>query len=152
MNNHAQVVLGVALSGAMLAAFWTQAALSDRLAMARAHAHFTEAMRDAMQNISDAQVQGGSAFTAEGIPTSSEQPTNTTAWISHFSRRVATAPGGGPAYVVNRWGNDLTGTIGVSATQYGSEVQLTRPMYLGLKPQQVKITATDVSYSPPLLD
>lgn len=152
MNNRAQLALGIALFSAMAAAFWTQAALSDRLAMARAHAHFTEAMRDAMQNISDAQAQASGAFTADGIPTSSAQPTNTTAWISHFSRRVDQAPGGGPAYVVNRWGNDLTGAIGVSATQYGSEVQLSRPMYLGLKPQQVKITATAVSYSPPLLD
>ena len=117
--------------------------------MAQSHAHFTEAVQLARQSISP-DSSGARYVTADGVPTTASHPTNTGAWISTFSRTAKHAPDGGPAYIVNNTGSDKTGAIGVSATNYGKEVRITRPAYLGLQAQSATVTATAVTFDPAL--
>ena len=101
----------------------------------------------------DLSVQGENmprSFTADGVPTTGGLPNNTGEWIALFSRITSTAPNGGPAYIVNRTGNADTGAIGISATNYGREVHISRPAYLGLNVQKIVVTPEDLFYEPPL--
>jgi hypothetical protein len=89
------------------------------------------------------------SFSDNGIPTMEGAPSNTGEWISLFSTRATSVPGGGPAYIVNRDGSKLTGAIGFSATNYGGEVHISRPPFLGLRGQKVIITPIEMTYDPP---
>ena len=133
---------------------WMKSAIDGRLSMALTHAHFTQAVRTATKNIGTRQdtssVTGTRSFTADGVPTTGGLPNNTGEWIALFSRITSTAPNGGPAYIVNRTGNANTGAIGISATNYGREVHISRPAYLGLNVQKIVVTPEDLFYEPPL--
>lgn len=101
---------------------WLTVELDARFKMARAHAHFAEAVRIAKR--SDASRSTGE-------------------WISHYHQRIRHAPDGGPAFIVNARGNPSTGAIGISATNYGRELHITRPAYRSLHSHKVVVAAPD---------
>ena len=134
-------VLTIALS--VLVVGWISYELNMRFKMALAHAHFAEAVARAHEHIEATRTgEGRRHFTADGVPTLGGLPQSTGEWIAYYHNFMRSAPGGGPAFVVNAEGNPATGAIGVSATNYGTEVHLTRPAYRGLKAHRVVVRAT----------
>ena len=107
---------------------WTHDALQTRLKMAATHAHFVQAVRWAKQEIKHA---GGS----------DETPRSTGEWISFYHRAIRAAPHGGPAFVVAEDGDAGTGAVGVSATDYGARLVVTRPAYGKLETMRITIAA-----------
>ncbi len=133
-------LLTIALS--VLVVGWISYELNMRFNMALAHAHFADAVARAHEHIEASRTgEGRQHFTAEGVPTLGGLPRSTGEWIAYYHKFVRSAPGGGPAFVVNADGNPATGAIGVSATNYGTEVHLTRPAYRGLKAHKVVVRA-----------
>ena len=142
------VILSMAVAGLVV---WTKQSIDSRLAMARAHAHYTVAIQTAKQNIAPqaraVDTQYTHTYTSDGVPTVARQLNNTGAWIELLNTRSSRAPLGGPAYVVNSSGNALTGAVGVSATNYGNEVQITRPAFLGLAAVRTIVTTAGIQTS-----
>ena len=111
------IAAGILVIAAM--ASFTHQQMDARINMARTHANFTGALRIAQNSLN-----------ARTVKANSHNPTNTGEWIELFNAQSEAAPGGGPAFIVNTKGNSETGAIGVSVTNFGSELQITRPAYV----------------------
>ena len=146
MNPYSLTNLLLATIVCIATLLWATNAIHQRANMAQVHANFTHAIQTVKGKASQ-QDSSGQHFTADGIPTVATLPTNTGAWISEFSRKVDKAPEGGPAYIVNNTGSDMTGAIGVTATNYGKEVRITRPPYRDLESYTATVTADQVELS-----
>ncbi len=97
---------------------------SARRDMAHAHSNFTEALRAAQLSL-----------TSRTIDEDAPLPANTGEWIALFNHHTE-APGGGPAFIVNKKGNPATGAVGVASTNFGTELHLTRPAFQILSEHQ----------------
>ena len=128
----------LALIGALLVlclTLWAKYELDTRFQMALTHAHFTEALQLSKKNMVLASNSENDT-----------QPRNTGEWIALFNTRARHAPKGGPAYIVNSNGNAGTGAIGVSATNYGESVELSRPAFHKLTAHKVIVAPDSVQH------
>ncbi len=144
MNHTADQFADVRLTfwGALLVVVllsWISYELNARFKMARTHAHFAEAVRIAEENVG-LNASLAPTTTDNSKPENVNQPRSTGEWISLYNNKVKFAPGGGPAFIVNVQGNPATGAIGISATNYGTELHITRPAYRSLKTHKVVVT------------
>ena len=128
MKNSYPVALCVVMT--IMAVAWISSELRTRYNMAAAHAHFVQAVRIAKRTLQSPNP----AIRAQA-------PRSTGEWISEYHGYMRNAPAGGPAFVVNSEGDLHTGAIGVSATAYGAQLQITRPAYGHLQPLQIIVAA-----------
>ncbi|NKB97312.1 MAG: hypothetical protein GKR90_02270 [Pseudomonadales bacterium] len=113
--------------------------------MALTHAHFTEAVQSSKKNMNTAlSSDRTNMYTADGVPTIGGTPRNTGEWIALFNESARHAPDGGPAYIVNSAGNSDTGAIGVTATDYGKEVQIVRPAFRSLEAHKITVSNSGI--------
>lgn len=146
ISHHA--VSGIGLTLVVCTSLWAKHALEVRFQMALTHAHFTEAVQVSRNSmLVDRTNETGARFTDSGVPTVGGQPSSTGEWIALFNERARHAPEGGAAFIVNSDGNPATGAIGVGATNYGKEVQISRPSYRSLKKHKVIISRAGVHQS-----
>ncbi len=120
-------VTGVLVIAALAATSIWQ--MNARLRMVTTQFNFSEAVYTAQQKL-----------TARTLDPAAKLPASTGEWIALFNRQVPFAPDGGPAFIVNKQGNPATGAVGVSATDFGREVRLTRPAY-GTLTEQVAVVS-----------
>ncbi|MEM9622346.1 MAG: hypothetical protein AAF993_11895 [Pseudomonadota bacterium] len=114
---------------AVLAAI-SHAQIDARLRMVATQFNFSEAVHVAQQTLAN--------------PAATEHvPVSTGEWIALFNQQVDAAPEGGPAFIVNKQGNPATGAVGVSATNFGKEVHLTRPAYAVLNEHTTVVRTTE---------
>lgn len=148
MNTATQNCIALASAVFIIAlTFWAQHEINARFQMALTHAHFTQAVQLSKKNLNTGTVANKeNRFTREGIPTLGGQPRNTGEWIALFNGSARHAPDGGPAFIVNSAGNPLTGAIGVSATNYGDSIEISRPAYRTLKPHRVIVSASGLEH------
>ena len=115
---HPQLIIAGGIVIISTLAVFAHTQMESRINMARTHANFTGALKIAENNL-NARLSGKSI----------DLPNNTGEWIELFNAQAESAPGGGPAFIVNNKGNSDTGAIGVSSTNFGSELHITRPAY-----------------------
>lgn len=146
VSHHAVSAFGLTL--VVCGSLWAKHALDVRFQMALTHAHFTEAVQVSRNNmLAERRIETGARFTDTGVPTLGGQPSSTGEWIALFNERARHAPEGGAAFIVNSDGNPATGAIGVGATNYGKEVQISRPSYRSLKKHKVIISRAGIHQS-----
>ena len=146
-RHHVLAVIG--MFAVVIVGFWAKAQLDVRFQMSLTHAHFTEAVLVTQTNmLSVTQPKPTAAgFTNSGVPTVSGRPSSTGEWIALFNEHARHAPDGGAAYIVNSEGNPVTGAIGVGATNYGKEIQISRPSYRSLKKHKVVVSRAGTQHS-----
>lgn len=114
-----------------------QRQISSRVAMTQTHFTYAEAYRLSRE-----------ALAAHTLSTLQNLPESSGAWVSMFKRDVGDnlqfAPEGGPAFVLNKQGSSMTGAIGVTATNFGRDLILSRPAYKHLSPQTTRVRQLEV--------
>ncbi len=122
MHNSSLLITGLLLTAALAGVCGYQ--VENRLKMVATQFNFVESVQMARDHMNAATLKAES-----GLPGSSG------AWIALFNQKVPFAPEGGPAFIVNKQGNPKTGAIGISATDFGQELRITRPSYAILTEQ-----------------
>ncbi|MEM7097262.1 MAG: hypothetical protein AAF541_03310 [Pseudomonadota bacterium] len=129
--------LGLCFSLSVVFVIETSRQVQMRLGMVQTHIAYTEAYRISR----DMLVQ-------HSVGAQEQAPESSGAWISRIKTNtndsIHLAPGGGPAFILNNQGNSLTGAIGVTATNYGRDLILTRPAFYKLSSQSTTIRQVEV--------
>lgn len=108
--------------------------------MTKVTANFQEAIRLAQNTFAKDK-----SLIALGIPASA--PDNAADWIAMFNSTGTEAPGGGPAFLDQKNGDEDTGAIGVkwkkAKKSKPPRLELRRPAYLSLVKQRARIDTTN---------
>ncbi len=115
--------------------------------MARVAANFEEAVRAASNVFAKDKT-----LVAIGIPASA--PSDAVGWIALLNISGVQAPGGGPAFIDKKDGNDTTGAIGIKWKEEKpakdgdpakpARLELRRPAYMSLVKHRARISAYEI--------
>jgi len=124
-----QVIVIIAVACVLFGWTVTFKHFTDRMNTAKTNAHFLSAVTMVKNTVNE-----------------SEHSLSASQWVGRLNSRALTATNGGPAFIVNDAGNKVTGAIGVAVDNYGADVHVVRPAYLGLRSIRAVVRDREVTF------